>query len=183
MPGLNYNLEAALQNGTAYGVDDKDGWIGNGDVSYTFQNPMQPKIGAAWYYASGDADYPYTGAWVQLYQDNVSDRIGRIFWDCDYGNDRNISSPKIYGSFKPSEKHMLSLAWFPSTTRVAVATNEPDEVGAEIDLGYAYQYTEDVSFGLLFDYAQAGKEIKHRVGATNFDDAALEVIGTVAVSF
>ncbi|MFH1902696.1 MAG: alginate export family protein, partial [Candidatus Omnitrophota bacterium] len=187
VPGLNYNLEGAMQTGEI-GTIDKEGWAGNADVSYTFQNPMQPKVGAAWFYASGDSSAASEEQWVPLYPDNLGDRIGRILYaysvntglpDTTAGS--NLSVPKIYASLKPAEKHTLSLAWFPASTIADVSSPDSDELGYELNLGYAYQYTEDVSFGLLVDYAKAGKAIVP-TGSLN-DDTALQVIGTVAVSF
>ncbi|MBU2495294.1 MAG: alginate export family protein, partial [Candidatus Omnitrophica bacterium] len=159
---------------------------GNADVSYTFQNPMQPKVGAAWFYASGDSSASEE-QWVPLYPDNLGDRIGRILYAYSVNTGlpdttgSNLSVPKIYASLKPAEKHTLSLAWFPASTIADVSSPDSDELGYELNLGYAYQYTEDVSFGLLLDYAVAGKAIVP-TGSLN-DDTALQVIGTVAVSF
>ena len=183
VPGLNYNLEGAMQSGDLY-TDNMSGWAGNADVSYTFQNPMQPKVGAAWFYASGDTS-DLEEQWVPLFPDNLGDRIGRIIYaftvnsgSGGYIGASNISVPKIYGSIKPSEKHMLSLAWFPANTIVDFPSPLDDELGSELNFGYAYQYTEDVSFGLCVDYAKAGKAF-----GTLDEDTALQVIGSVAVSF
>jgi len=178
MPGFNYNLEAAMQSGE-YNWTDRDGWAGNADISYTFQNPMQAKIGAAWFYASGDKSSS-EGDWVPLYPDNLADRIGRITYagmvNTGFGTPgSNMSVPKIYGSICPSEKHMLSLAWFPMST--VVDTYGDDDLGYGANFGYSYQYTEDAAFGLLVDYASAGKAVPAN------DEDALQVIGTVAVSF
>lgn len=189
VPGLNYNIEAAMQSGEYWWDNDMEGWAGNADISYTFQNPMEPKIGAAWYYASGDEDDPTSGdskAWVPLFPDNLADRIGRITYAgiLDTGffvAGSNISVPKIYGSIKPSEKHMLSLAWFPASTLVAGETFGNDELGYGLNFGYNYQYTEDVVFGLCLDYASAGKAIVP--SGSSRDDTAWQAIGTVAVSF
>jgi len=187
VPGLNYNLEGALQTGdNGSGDPDKEGWAGNADVSYTFQNPMQPKLGAAWYYASGDAKTTGKGTWVPLYPDNLGGQIGRLTYAYAVNDSHptvlsNISAPKIYGSFKPSEKHMLSLAYFPTNTINSVSSGAQDEIGSELNLGYAYQYTEDVSFGLCVDYMTAGKAIVP--AGSPRDENALQVIGTVAVSF
>ena len=161
---------------------NKEGWAGNADINYTFQNPMQTKLGAAWFYASGDTNTE--GTWVPLYPDNMGGRIGRLTYALALNDNRsnllsNISAPKIYASLKPSEKHLLSLAYFPTNTINAVSSGNPDEIGNEFNLGYAYQYTEDVSFGLCVDYGVAGKAIS-TVGC---EDTALQVIGTVAVSF
>jgi len=185
VPGLNYNLEAAMQTGEYWDMD-MEGWAGNADISYTFQNPMQSKIGAAWYYASGDDNGP-DGNWVPLYPDNLSDRIGRITYAGminmgapGMGVGSNLSVPQIYGSISPSEKQMLSLAWFPASTIVATG-NDPDDLGYRLNFGYAYQYTEDVSFGLCLDYAAAGKAVVS--SGSSHDNTALQAIGTVAVSF
>lgn len=183
VPGLNYNLEGAMQTGDNGASDlNKEGWAGNADINYTFQNPMQTKLGAAWFYASGDTNTE--GTWVPLYPDNMGGRIGRLTYALALNDNRsnllsNISAPKIYASLKPSEKHLLSLAYFPTNTINAVSSGNPDEIGNEFNLGYAYQYTEDVSFGLCVDYGVAGKAIS-TVGC---EDTALQVIGTVAVSF
>jgi len=179
---LNYNIEAAMQSGKFWG-DDMDGWAGNADVSYTFQNPMQFKLGGAWYYASGDDNAP-DGNWVPLYPDNLADRIGRITYagmintgfSYGMGTGSNMSVPKIYASIKPSEKTALSLAWFPAST--VVATSGKDDLGYGLNFGATYQYTEDVSFGVCLDYAVAGKAVP-----TNDDDTALQAIGTIAVNF
>jgi len=178
MPGFSYNLEAAFQSGTYEGTEDMAGWAANGDVSYTFQNPMQAKLGAAWFYASGDKN-GNEGYFIPLYPDNQSSRVGRITYAA-LGNDSetNISVPKIYGSLKPSEKHTLSLAWFPNST-IPDTNNSSSSLGNGLNFGYTYQYTEDVSLGLCVDYAQAGKYVSNG----DDDDTALEVIGTVAVSF
>jgi len=184
-PGLNYNIEGAMQTGDNGASDlNKEGWAGNADLNYTFQNPMQTKIGAAWFYASGDTNTK--GTWVPLYPDNMSGRIGRLTYAYALNDSHptllsNISAPKIYASLKPSEKHAFSLAYFPANTINAVSSGAQDEIGSEFNLGYAYQYTEDVSFGLCVDYMTAGKAI---VGSsTTREDSALEVIGTVAVRF
>jgi len=63
-------------------------------------------------------------------------------------------------------------------------SNKSREVGWEVDLGYTYQYTSDVSFGLLLGYMKAGDNIKNGISpVTDFDDEAMEAIGTVAVAF
>jgi hypothetical protein len=192
LPGFNYNVEGALQAGDYARDVSIDAYAWNADVSYTFQNPMQPKIGASWFYASGDTDKDpkkFDG-WKAMYPDNLGDRIGRLNYAGGYNvyaytqdPGENISVPKIYGSIKPAEKHMFSLAYFPGS---ALAYNEDhgdkDGLGTEIDFGYDYQYTEDVSFGLLVDYATSGSAKKDLFGS-NVDDARMEVIGTVAVAF
>ncbi|MFH2068941.1 MAG: alginate export family protein [Candidatus Omnitrophota bacterium] len=179
VPGLNYNLEAAMQSGDFQG-SDQDGWAGNADVSYTFQNPMQFQLGAAWFYASGDKG-DSDGNWVPLYPDNLGDRIGRITYASMLGTGftpylgTNISVPKIYAGLKPTEKVGLSLAWFPMST--IVDTYGDDDLGYGANFGATYQYTEDVTLGICLDYAAAGKAIP------TDDEDAWQAIATVALSF
>jgi len=188
-PGLNYNIEAAMQTGDIITVG-AEGWAGNADISYTFQNPMQPKIGAAWFYASGDkAATADVEGWVNIFSDNLGDRVGRL---TNAAAGQNIASvpflgmnnsiPKLYASIKPGEKHSLSLALFPASTVVVKPGTLANEIGWEVDLGYTYQYTEDVSFGLCVDFAEAGKMIKEVLPPT-FDAQAMQVVGSVSVSF
>ena len=180
VPGLNYNLEAAMQTGEFWG-NDSEGWAGNGDISYTFQNPMQFKLGAAWYYASGGGDE----YWIPLYPDNLADRIGRITYAGMLNNmftfgpggvGGNMSVPKIYAGMNPSEKHALSLAWFPMSAIVDAGGD--DDLGYGLNFGYTYQYTEDVAFGLCVDYASAGDAIP-----VDDSDSAFQVVATAALSF
>ena len=158
-----------------------EGWAGNGDVSYTFQSPMQLQLGAAWFYASGDKGGS-EGFWVPLYPDNLGDRIGRINYASMLNTvgaptpGTNISVPKVYASFKPSEKSTVALAWFPATT--VAETSGDDEIGWGIESGITYQYTEDVSLGFCVDYFHAGDAIDP-IGAED----AWQAIGTVSVAF
>ena len=188
VPGLNYNIEAAMQTGDSWSVD-KDAWALNADVSYTLQNPYQAKIGAAWFMATGqDPSSSDDTAWDPIYPDNLGDRIGRITYASMLGwgvipPGTNISVPKIYGSFKPADKHTVSLALFPASTLAEpFYSGGPDELGWGINCGYTYQYTDDVSFGLLVDYAVADKVLEDFLGPA-FDDTAMQAIATVALKF
>ncbi|MCX5642814.1 MAG: alginate export family protein [Candidatus Omnitrophica bacterium] len=190
MPGFNYNLEAALQNGDLTAAISQNAWAGNADISYTFQNPMQPKIGGSWFYATGNkAGGTKNEGWLNLFADNLGDRVGRLTLASAAQNvislpflGMNNSIPKVYASIKPAEKHALSLAYFPASTVVVKPGTTSNVIGWELDFGYSYQYTEDVSFGLCVDFAEAGKMLKQAIGA-GFDSNATQVIGSVAVSF
>ena len=197
VPGLAYSAEMAWQFGDVpsdslmFGSAEKDakGYAGTLDVNYAFANPYEPKIGLAYTLYSGDKDSSDSDykAWIPLYPDNLGDTIGALTYASSLKTGMpltNLSIPKVYGSFKPAEKHTVSLSVFPATK---TAKKDPSygkkDIGYEIDLGYTYQYTEDLSFGLLFGYAKADDLIKEAVGEDDFDSKAMQVIGTVALAF
>jgi len=194
VPGLAYSLELAMQTGdTGWDNYDQEAWAGTVDVSYTFANPYQPKIGIGWTMLSGDdpATSDKGEGWDYTFS-NQSDRIGLLTYalGVSYGdffkyyNPGNLSVPKIYGSFKPADKHLVTLAFYPDTQlNEKVFGYSSTSLLWEADLGWTYQYTSDVSFGLLFAYAKAGDWVKEWVGTSSFDDTTYEVIGTVAVAF
>lgn len=191
MPGLNYNIEGALENGDSVAMD-KDAWAANGDVSYTFANPYQPKIGCSYFTSSGDNDATDDddNAWDPIYPDDVASRIGDLtyayFVRSAAANDvhTNIAAFKVYGSFKPADKHTLSLAWFPQTALNEAAAGRSDDIGWEVDAGYTYNYTDDVTFGLAAGFMTADDGIDDIIAANiDFGDQAMQVIGTVAVVF
>jgi len=179
VPGLNYNIELAWQTGDLPGGLDQNAFGGMVDISYTAQNQWLPKIGAAWTYYSGDDDATddENQTWIPLFPDNQADRIGAITYAATLGlggaNLTNISVPKLYAAFSPAERHTISLAWYPQTLMNEVPSGADDELGYEVDLGYSCKITDDVSFGLLAAYADSEAA----------DEEAMQVIGTVAVSF
>ena len=196
VPGLAYSAEVAFQNGDS-GLSvqkDQKAYAFNMDVNYAFANPYEPKIGIGYTYLSGDKNSSDSDnkAWEPIFPDNLGDRIGALHYAAVYNNtsltgnngSTNLSVPKVYGSFKPAEKHLVSLSVFPSIkTAEKVATDKKKDIGYEIDLGYTYQYTDDLSFGLLLGYMKADDLIKANVGASDFDDKAIQVIGTAALAF
>ncbi|MFH0797515.1 MAG: alginate export family protein [Candidatus Omnitrophota bacterium] len=188
MPGLNYNLEVALENGENAALD-KDAWAGCGDISYSFANPYQPKIGLSYFAATGDGDAADDddNAWSPIFPDNLATRIGDLTYAYQAANATagvDIAAFKVYGSFKPADKHLLSLAWFPASVFSDAAAGIDDEIGWEVDAGYTYNYTDDVTFGLAADFMTAGDGIDDLLAVgVDAEDSAIQVVGTVAVVF
>jgi len=182
------------------------GYIGG---AYAFQNiSWEPKIGLTYNYFSGDDKNGLFGVqddkndtWISIFPDGMADRIGAI----GYGrfgipgkggaiaatlrnNEGGLQVLKLNGSVQPTEKLNISLAWFNSTLakKVAVAPQDKKDVGNEFDLGLTYAYSEDVTMGLLLGYFTRGDLVKNNIeaatGAGTSTDA-MEVVGTVAVSF
>jgi len=191
MPGLNYNLEAALENGNSV-VPDKDAWAANADVSYAFANPYQSKIGCSYFTATGDNDDADNddNAWDPIYPDDVASRIGDLAYACFVRNaaangvQTNIAAFKLYGSFKPADKHLVNLAWFPGSVLNETVANASDDIGWELDASYTYNYTDDVTLGLTAGFVKADDGIDDLIPPIlDFGDQAVQLIGTVAVAF
>jgi len=189
VPGLAYSAEMAWQFGDLPGSEkEAKGYAGTLDVNYAFANPYEPKLGLAYTIYSGDKDSSDSDykAWIPMFPDNLGDTIGRLTYAklLTWGmSPTNLSVPKIYGSMKPAEKHTVSLSVFPATRWTQpMFSGAKKELGWGMDLGYNYQYTEDLSFGLVFDYAKAGKFFKDVFG-DHIDDTSMQVIGTAALAF
>ena len=170
------------------------------DVKWT------PKLGLEYIFMSGEIDDATTdtgewGGWNPLF-------IGRsimairpthnVFYDTAYRSaadtadmdtytigadqDSGLSNMQyiiISGCIVPTENLTLDAkyAYMMLVDEIGPA-NENDDVGSEIDLNLTYDYTEDVTFGLLAawffpgDYFQDGQ-----------DDTAADIVGSMKVSF
>ena len=93
---------------------------------------------------------------------------------------------QVKGALKPLEDLLLEASftylWTPedvhnSTSNINSATRD-DEIGWEIDLQATYDYTEDVSFGVL-----AGWFVPGDFYLSPEDDMATDVVGSVKVTF
>ncbi len=196
----------------ASGVDEKNeamaGYIGG---AYAFQDiTWEPKIGVTYNYFSGDDKTNAPGlawddknnAWTPIFPDGMADRIGAIGTALigaapgivpvlGIPNVAGLQVLKLNGSIQPTEKLNISLAWFNSTlaTKISgIAPFDKKDLGNEFDLGLTYAYSEDVTMGLLFAYFVRGDATKNfiEVGLTGIPGSstnAMEVVGTVAVSF
>ena len=183
------------------------GYIGG---AYAFQDiTWEPKIEVTYNYFSGDDKNVNVGVlddtnntWTPIFPDGCANRIGAIGYAV-FGpapgaiaglgaNLGGLQVIKVNGSIQPTEKLNISLAWFNSNLvkRVGVAPLDKKDLGNEFDLGLTYAYSEDVTMGLLLGYYIRGDLIKNLVedpaglglGAGSSTDA-MEVVGTVAVSF
>ncbi len=195
VPGLAWSVEAAYQFGDGLDVDadgdgdDKEAWAGTIDLNYTMANPYQPVIGVGYSHFTGQGTSDKDTAWDPIYPDDIASRVGSVLYGAAanvfLANQTNLSALKIYGSFSPMDRHELCLAWFPEVSFNETPVGISGVLGWGADLGYTYQYTEDLSLGLLLGYFDAGKGLRDNVGIpdANFDKVAWQAIATVAVSF
>ncbi len=164
----------------------------------------KPKIGAEYILYSGDkttsnsaaAAGDYTG-WDPMYRGKfdsaIREFVGRYYATARYPANPNRTQTYadaaftnqqqfiVRGSLQPIESLALAanynVFWNLEDYDVAVAKSG-GIIGHEIDLQATWDYTEDVSFGLL-----AGWFIPGEVYYDNRNDIATDIVGTVKVSF
>lgn len=166
----------------------------------------KPKLGVEYVYYSGNkpednpalASGAYNG-WDPMYRGKfdsaIREFVGKFYFSSRYPahNDNNhvISvedaaftnqhQVMFLGSIQPIESLTLkanyNLFWNQEAYLVAVDKSK-GFVGQEVDLQATWDYTEDVSFGLLAAWFVPGE-----VYYDNRNDAATDLVGTVTVSF
>jgi len=193
--GLTLGAEIAIQTGDYSTTRDQDAMAATVEGSYKWNNEYEPTIKLCYDYRSGDngdgtGDYE---AWDPLFEDQTKGLIADyLFAGANGGVSSNASIINLGGSIKPMEDLTLSLDWFNYTLDEKVSSapwsnslvsgasinSAKDDLGDEIDLSLTYDYSEDVVLGL-----QAGWFLAGDVFAAGNDDDAMEVIGSIAVSF
>jgi len=196
--GLTVGGELAYQGGdytTAAGASrDQDAWAATIYGQYTWATEYEPSVKLCYDYRSGQDTSKSTGdyeAWLPLYEDQTKGLIADyLFAGTNNGVSSNCHIINLGGSFRPLEDLKVSLDWYHyildedlnadslSGTVTRYSMTDDDDFGDEIDLVLTYDYTEDVQFGL-----QAGWFLPGDAFANANDDDAMEVIGSVSVSF
>lgn len=202
---LTIGAEGALQNGrhtdtlNAQGMSikayayDLYGKYKFTDVQWT------PTLGVEWLSLSGEKNGSTTSTWNGwdvMYRGKFDTAI-RDFQNVYYataarataalGQDTGVSNQNsllITGSIVPTEDvtvqgtygHFWLNENLDAATRGALKSGT--EVGDELDLLLTYDYTEDVSFGLLTGWFFPGK-----IFPSGQDDVATDVVGTMKVVF
>jgi hypothetical protein len=195
--GLTVGGELAYQGGdytTAAGSSrDQDAWAATIYGQYTWATEYEPTVKLCYDYRSGQDNSKSTGdyeAWLPLYEDQTKGLIADwLFGGVNEGVASNAHIINLGGSFKPLEDLTVALDWYhyildedlnssSISGKTTCSMTEDDDFGDEIDLAITYDYTEDVQFGL-----QAGWFLPGDAFADSNDDDAMEVIGSVSVSF
>ncbi|MCX5694834.1 MAG: alginate export family protein, partial [Candidatus Omnitrophica bacterium] len=204
---LTASLEAAYQFGKVAGeiapsnnYNRRNAYAVQAMVDYNFSKiKMTPKIGASYTYLSGDknGDASSQSGWDAMYSDQ---NLGNIAHALLAFSDLSVWNLKA--AFKPMEDVTLSVLYgyfdmarekkdgwnytsahrYDGVNRYFTATNLKDgraHLGDEIDATIAYDYTEDVQFGLtggLFVPGSAWDADNHKRNAT-------QLIGSMKVTF
>ena len=168
---------------------DRDAWGLDIFGTYRWDYTWKPELTLEYVSFSGESDITAGssadyGSWNGLYRGHFytayADFREFVYGTTD-GSDQsatqNSNMFQVKGSIKPLEDLLLeaSFSWF-TTDENIVGRN--DEIGSELDLQATYDYTEDVSFGLLTawffpgDFYQGGQ-----------DETATDIVSSVKVTF
>jgi len=183
---------------------DRSAWAADLGAAYAIDYKWSPKVAARYIYRSGqkqggdDADDDTTGvskykAWDTSFEDQTHGIIAnRIFNNNNDGVDSNGSTINLMASVVPVQDltvaldyyyFMLAQRWtnLDDTTRAAMNNYEVrnnKNLGQEVDLSLAYDYTEDVKLGLTAGFFLPGKTF-----LKDNNDMASTVMADVSVSF
>ena len=184
----------------------RDAWAGYVEGEYTFDNPYTPYLGLGYVFMTGDKNNDDS----VIDNDGKIETFDPLFENVKYGeiadwvygnmtNNRswdgstsrgmtNASIWKASFGVKPTENFLIDLTYYNFRTNrpeynVLTQDNTSSDVGQEYDLSLSYDYTEDVSFGLLYAHFVPGKYWDDALLAEDFDDVARELLGSVKVTF
>lgn len=199
-------LEGAYQAGQILGIAQqrdtrtRSAWAIDAMVECRYWQDdfaWKPVVGVEYIWYSGEKDAGnrvvttngnYTG-WDHMYRGKFDTAI-REFQNVFYAT-RQASTPSttnqhqilIKGTLEPTDSLTFSATygnfWLDkSYASDGPASNTKKYVGAEVDLELKWDYTEDVSFGLLSGWFFPGEHF-----TSNSDDIATDLVGTVKLSF
>ena len=134
------------------------------------------------------------GGWDPMYRGKFDTAI-REFQNVFYGTSQpstpaytNQHQVLIGGTIEPTDsvtiEGKMGMFWLanPYTNQDGGQNSEYSDrwVGTELDMNVTWDYTEDVTFGLLTGFFFPGSHWSH---AASFDDVASDLVATVKLSF
>jgi hypothetical protein len=164
----------------------REAWAVDVNGSYSWKDvKWTPDLGLSYAFRSGDnpGSSGSYNAWEPLFTDQVRGEIAKVAFNG--ANAGNTSNCHIIGAglgVKPIEKLLVKLDYYHSlldekVTETATRANKTG-LADEVDLGLTYNYTDDVTFGLLGAILVPGNSYK-----STADDTAYETLGSVRVNF
>ena len=191
---ITLGAEVAHQFGDFYAsgsatARDRDAWMFDMFGTYRWDNTWKPELTVEYVHFSGDDNLTGTttddySAWNGLYRGRFWTAYGdfrQFVFSTDDTNDQSstMNQQLVQGkaSLKPLEDLLLegTLTYFWMDEATA---GRSDDLGWEVDLQATYDYTEDVSFGLLVGWFIPGDFFT----APN-DDTATDIVSSVKVTF
>jgi hypothetical protein len=174
---LSTELEYAREFGDYAIGRSLNAWALTAGANYAFAGvKYSPALGLKYDYRSGEEAGTTTGdhsAWKALYEDQVNGVI--------YDPNTNISIIKVSGSMKPMEDIILAADYYnyryAEKLVASAASKGKKDAGDELDLSLTYNYTEDVSFGLLGAMFWPGSDY------IPDNKKATEILGSMKVTF
>jgi hypothetical protein len=175
-----------------------DSWAGYIEGEYTFDNVYAPYIGLGYIYMGGDdLDTDEVEGFNPLFEDETYGEIAEVVYGLYFmTGDTTITNASIWklsAGFNPTENTNIDLTYYNlwAPQHVIAFTGDPDDqssdIGSEYDVTFTYNYSEDVTFGLMYalfvpgNFFEMGAE---DVAGLNVDlDNAQELLGSVKVTF
>ncbi|OGW91001.1 MAG: hypothetical protein A3D28_01895 [Omnitrophica bacterium RIFCSPHIGHO2_02_FULL_63_14] len=167
---------------------DRSAWGVDIFGTYRWDNVWKPELTLEYVSLSGEGNMTATtedyGAWNSLYRGKFWTAYAD-FREFVYGTSDAADQPastnqnliQVKGSLKPMEDLLLEGAFTYLWTDEDIA-GRSDEIGYEIDLQAVYDYTEDVSFGVLLGWFVPGDFY-----SSPNDETALDLVSSVKVTF
>ncbi|MBU1083704.1 MAG: alginate export family protein [Candidatus Omnitrophota bacterium] len=195
-------LEGAYQGGeymVAGQIGDRErrGWAVDALIECRYWQDdfaWKPVLSAEYIYYSGEeylgdqtaASNGRYDAWDPMFRGKFDTAI-REFQNVFYST-AQASTPSytnqhqalLRGTIEPTDSLTIDATYghFWLAKKFNAAVNTDKEIGDEVDLKLTWDYTEDVQFGLLAGWFFPGDHF-----ASNQDDIATDVVGTVSLSF
>lgn len=152
----------------------------------------KPELTLEYVHFSGDSSSAATteeySAWNSLFRGKfwtAYEDFREFVYTTDQTGDQSATTNhnmlQVKGAMKPLEDLLLeaSFSWFWNDEDIVVGGSTlNDEIGYEIDLQATYDYTEDVSFGLLAAWFVPGDQF-----TSPNDKTATDLVGSLKVSF
>jgi hypothetical protein len=170
---------------------DRSAWMFDVFGTYRWDYTWKPEVTLEYVLFQGEDELASTGeysSWNPMYRGKFWTAIAD-FREVTYGtadpNDQaattNTQFIQIKGSIKPLEDLMMEASWTYLWTDESIVVGggtRSDGIGWELDLQTTYDYTEDVSFGMLTAWFVPGDYYTN-----NQDETASQVLGSVKVTF
>ena len=178
---------------------DRSSWAADLFGTYRWDYTWKPELTVEYVYFGGEEDLNTTstsdyGAWNGLYRGKFWTAYAD-FREFVYGTADSVDQPgttneqfiQVKGALKPLEDLLLeaSFTWLwnaedvHSTQGVQTSSSRNHDIGYEIDAQATYDYTEDVTFGLLAGWFVPG-DFYSNAGE---DKVATDIVSSVKVSF
>lgn len=172
---------------------DRDAWLFDIFGTYRFDNQWKPEVTVEYVHFSGEdsttGDY---NSWNALYRGKFWTAYGD-FRQFQFNTDNTLDTSattnqnliQVKGGLKPMEDLLFEAAWtyFWFDETGLMATGADDSIGWEVDLQATYDYTEDVSFGLLLAWFVPGDYYDTASAGIVSDDTATDIVSSVKVTF
>jgi len=195
---LDWSAEVAVQEGHLHDAvtnasSPLSGAIFDGSAGWNFTSgkDMVHRVFVGFTSESGDKDLTdnKTKGWSDLFM-SVHNRFGAAdFFGSNFGaHNAGITAGRIgyLGSIRDG-KHQFGITFWsfmPTEDKIKVAaatTVKVKDYGTEVDAGYKYHYTDNVTFGV--GVAQLSPKDGLTGGSPNPNDAVLRAVGVIDVKF